>query len=76
MDGEWHSVLPDGRDVEVRREGQDWIVTCGYSQARSENLDVALAKAIRAEIGLDGDTRAVDYPTWLRHVADKLASDR
>ncbi len=75
MDGEWHSLLPNGRDVEVRREGEDWIVRCGQSQARSDNLDVALAQAIRAEIGLDGHTHTVDYPTWIRRVADKLAPD-
>jgi hypothetical protein len=36
---------------------------------------VALAQAIRAEIGLDGHTHTVDYPTWIRQVADKLAPD-
>ena len=68
-------LLPDGRDVEVRREGEDWIVRCGQSQACSDNLDVALAQAIRAEIGLDGHTHTVDYPTWMRQVADKFAPD-
>jgi len=73
MDGEWHSVLPDGSEVEVRRRGHDWIVICGQSQARRDNLDVALARAIRAEIEVDGHSHAVDYATWIRQVADRLA---
>jgi len=72
MDGEWHSELPDGRQVEVRRRGQDWIVSCGQSSARSDNLDVALARAIRAEIEVDGQPHHGDYPNWIRHVADRL----
>jgi hypothetical protein len=73
MDGEWHSVLPDGRDVEVRRRGEYWIVSCGHSQARSDNLDVALAQAIRAEFDVDGHVHEVHYPTWIRQVADQIA---
>jgi hypothetical protein len=74
MDGEWHSALPDGREVDVRRQGQYWIVTCGQSRARSDNLDVALARAIRAEIEVDGHPHRVevDYPSWIRHAADRL----
>jgi hypothetical protein len=44
---EWRSRLPDGREVVVRRRGEYWLVRCGRSLARSENLDVALARAMR-----------------------------
>jgi hypothetical protein len=72
MEGEWHSETPDGRDVVVRRRGELWLVRCGRSQARNENLDVALTQAIRAELDVAGHTRRVDYPTWIRAAADTI----
>jgi len=75
MDGEWHSALPDGRRVEVRREGEYWVVTCGESRERSDNLDVALARVLRAEIGTEVHAHKFDYPTWIRHAADELTPD-
>jgi hypothetical protein len=71
---EWHSELPDGRDVVIRRRGEHWLVRCGYSQSRSENLDVALAQAIRGDTDVVGHASEVDYAAWVRRVANKLAS--
>jgi hypothetical protein len=76
IDGEWRSELPDGREVVVRRHGVHWIVQCGSSYALADNLDVALAQAIHAETGSVGHARAVHYPTWIRDLADKIASDK
>jgi hypothetical protein len=71
---EWHSELPDGRDVAIRRSGEAWTVECGRSRARSENLDVALAQAIRADTDVVGHADdEVDYATWVRGVAARLA---
>lgn len=70
---EWHSELPDGRYVAIRRSGEAWIVECGLSQVRSENLDVALAQAIRADTDVVGHADDVHYATWVRGVAAKLA---
>jgi hypothetical protein len=70
---EWHSELPDGRDVAIRRSGEAWIVECGRSRARSENLDVALAQAIRADTDVVGHADEVHYATWVRGVAARLA---
>ena len=75
LTGEWRSHLPDGREVVVRRRGKRWLVRCGHSLARSENLDVALARAIRADTEVTGHAREVDYPTWIRSVADRLDPD-
>jgi hypothetical protein len=69
---EWHSRLPDGREVVVRRRGEYWLVRCGRSLARSENLDVALARAMRADNEVTGHARGFDYPAWIRNVADSL----
>jgi hypothetical protein len=76
IDGEWRSELPDGREVVVQRHGKQWIVHCGSSHALAANLDVALTQAIHAETEAAGHARDVHYPTWIRDVADKLASDQ
>jgi hypothetical protein len=70
---EWHSELPDGRDVAIRRSGEDWVVDCGQARARSENLDVALAQAIRADTDVVGRADKVHYAVWVRGLAEKLA---
>jgi hypothetical protein len=75
LEGEWRSHLPDGREVVVRRRGVHWLVRCGHSLAQSENLDVALARAIRADTEVSGHARDVDYPKWIRSVADRLDPD-
>jgi hypothetical protein len=72
---EWRSRLPDGREVVVRRRGAYWLVRCGRSLARSENLDVALVRAIRTDNDAAGHTSQFDYPTWIRRVADTLDPD-
>jgi hypothetical protein len=72
MEGDWRSQLPDGQEVVIRRRGEHWSVRCGQSLASSENLDVALARAIRAETGITGHAHEVDYPTWIRRLADRL----
>jgi len=72
--GEWRSYLPDGREVVVRRRGQYWLVRCGQSLARSENLDVALARAIRADNEITRHSGEFDYAAWIRGVAHALAT--
>ena len=72
MKGEWHSYTPDGREVVVRRGDDYWSVRCGNSQARSTNLDVALTRALRAETEVLTHAHEIDYPTWIRTVADRL----
>jgi hypothetical protein len=57
----------------VRRRGEHWLVRCGSFFAHGENLDVALARAIRADTDMRGcETEHFDYPAWIRKVADKL----
>ena len=75
MEGEWRSELPDGRGVVVRRRRDYWAVSCGKSEARSKNLDVALAQAIRAETEVAVHAQEIDYATWIRGVADALDLD-
>lgn len=70
IEGEWNSRLPDGRDVVVRRCGQYWLVRCGGSLAKGENLDVALARAVRDDNEVTGHARGFDYATWIRDVAN------
>jgi hypothetical protein len=70
--GEWRSHLPDSREVVVRRRGEHWLVRCGHSLARSENLDVALARAIRADNKVTGYLPEFDYAAWIRGVAHTL----
>jgi hypothetical protein len=70
--GEWHSYAPDGREVVVRRQGEFWFVECGDAYARSTNLDAALSRAIREEAEVLAHTHEVDYPRWIRNVADAL----
>jgi len=76
MENEWHSELPDGREVVIQRHGQHWIVHCGNSHVYGDNLDVALAQVIRAETGVVvAHVGGVDYPSWIRSVADRLTRD-
>jgi hypothetical protein len=72
VDGEWHSELPDGREVVVRLRRDYWSVRCGRAEARSDNLDVALAQAIRAETDGAMQAHEIDYPAWIRSAADKI----
>jgi hypothetical protein len=72
VNGEWYSQTPDGRDVVVRRRGETWLVRCGSSWAQSTNLDVALTQAIRDELEVDAHAHEIDYPTWIRTVADRI----
>jgi len=72
MTAEWHSYAPDGREVVVRREGDFWLVECGPSYARSTNLDAALSRAIREEAEVLAHSNEVDYPTWIRTVAEAV----
>jgi hypothetical protein len=76
MEWEWHSYAPDGREVLVRRMGEEWLVRCGQSQAHSKNLDVALTQAIRADVDLVwGHAHEVGYATWIRTAADTIDPD-
>lgn len=54
MRGEWHTELPDGREVVIRRRGEEWLIRCGHSQARNDDLEVALAEAIRGDTDVVG----------------------
>ena len=76
MEGEWHSYAPDGREVLVRRRGEEWLVRCGQSEAHSKNLDVALTQAIRTDVDLVwGHAHEVGYATWIRTAADTIDPD-
>ena len=60
----------------IQRHGEHWIVHCGNSHVLGDNLDVALAQAIRAETGaVVAHVHDVDYPSWIRSVADELTRD-
>jgi hypothetical protein len=75
VNGDWHSYTPDGRTVVMRRRGEFWFVRCGTSRGRSTNLYVALNQAIRAEAPVIAHAHRVDYPTWIRCVADTVDSE-
>lgn len=76
MEWEWHSYAPDGREVLVRRRGEEWLVRCGQSEAHSKNLDVALTQAIRTDVDLVwGHAHEVGYATWIRTAADTIDPD-
>jgi hypothetical protein len=70
----WHSELPDGRNVMIRRISEHWVVVCGQSRAHSKNLDVALAQAIRGDTEVIRQMDEIHYAAWVRDVADRLAS--
>ena len=69
---EWTSYAPDGREVIVRRKGEFWTVKCGQSLTQSRNLDVALARALRADADFVVQSREFDYATWIREQADTI----
>jgi len=60
MAHEWHTELPDGREVVIRRRGKDWLVRCGHSRARNADLEVALAEAIRDDTDVLGHAQGID----------------
>ena len=72
MEREWHSYAPDGREVQVWRRGEVWLVRCGQSEAHSKNLDVALTQAIRADVDVVAHVHAGGYATWIRTAADTI----
>ena len=72
MEREWHSYAPDGREVQVRRRGEEWLVRCGQSEAHSKNLDVALTQAIRADVDVVGHVLEVGFAIWIRTAADTI----
>ena len=75
MEREWHSYAPDGREVQVWRRGEVWLVRCGQSEAHSKNLDVALTQAIRADVDVVAHALEVGYATWIRTAADTIDPD-
>jgi hypothetical protein len=75
MEWEWRSYAPDGREVLVRRRGEEWLVRCGQSEAHSTNLDVALTQAIRADVDVVGHVLEVGYATWIRTAANTIDPD-
>jgi hypothetical protein len=74
MDGEWHSLTPDGREVVIQRRGRRWMVSCGHLHALNRNLDVALLNAIRADPETAAHSDEADYPAWVRALADEVES--
>jgi hypothetical protein len=72
MEGEWHSYAPDGREVQVRRRGEVWLVRCGQSETHNKNLDVALTQAIHADLDVVGHAHEVGYAKWIRIAADTI----
>ncbi len=73
---EWISQAPDGREVVVRRKGGFWTVRCGNSLTESRNLDVALARALRADADFVAHSREFDYPSWIRMTASTIDPER
>jgi hypothetical protein len=73
---EWISQSPDGREVVVRRKGEFWTVRCGSSLTESRNLDVALARALRADLDFVAHRREFDYPSWIRTMANTIDPER
>jgi hypothetical protein len=61
--------------VVVQRHGEQWIVHCGSSHAINENLDIALAEAVHAETLSPQHPLMVHYSSWIRSVADEIASN-
>jgi hypothetical protein len=74
MDGEWHSLTPDGLEVVVQRRGKLWLVRRGHLHATNRNLDVALLHALRADPETSAHSAEADYPAWIRTIADKIAA--
>jgi hypothetical protein len=68
----WSFDTPDGRRLVVTRESDAWEVACGEAEPeRSELLDVALAKAIRAQNRTSGQAED-GLGSWTRALADSL----
>ena len=66
------TITPDGRELRIRRNGDQWFVRCGKSQAESVSLDAAMIDALRGVYGSDGHRRhidGVDYGAWVRRHA-------
>lgn len=73
---EWRSYSPDGHELVVRREGEGpWVVRCGEGAAESENLDVALIEAIRADYSTPFRRVERDYAGWVRTHADAIRAE-
>jgi hypothetical protein len=69
----WSTLTPDGRPLVVSREGGVWAVTCGDAEpVRSDLLDIALTRALRAENNARGHSKAADYASWTRPLADRF----
>lgn len=74
MDGERHSLTPDGREVVIQLRGRRWMVWCGRWRTLRLNLDVALMGAIRGDSDSAAHRHEADYPAWARALADKIES--
>jgi hypothetical protein len=72
----WHGYTPDGRELEVRREHDLWIVRCGSTESENRILDVALIEAIRVENDLTTHARRqTDYAAWVRAQAAQIEEE-
>ena len=74
--GEWHTYTPDGRELFVSDQRDEWTVRCGSAVARSRVLDVALIEAIRGDADFFVGTRRGKYAEWVRAQAERIERER
>jgi hypothetical protein len=73
---EWSTYTPEGRQLAVRREDENWVAQCGDGEAaRSDVLDVALIVAIHRDQDVVGHALGIDYGRWTREKADSIERD-
>jgi hypothetical protein len=71
----WRGYTPDGRELEVRREQDAWIVRCGSTESQNRILDVALIEAIRGDENSVAHTHHTEYAAWVRAQAAQIEEE-
>ena len=51
------------------------MVHCGHAHALADNLDVAVAQAVRGETDVAGHAHTVNFSAWIRSLADEITQD-
>jgi len=72
---QWHSYLPDGHAIHVRRLADGWHVACEHGQATSSDLQTAFAAAVGLDDRHRDDRDKARLREWIEQHAEQMVRE-